>query len=296
MHDHNHAATNYNRAFAVGVALNLGFVLIEAGCGWYGNSLALLADAGHNLSDVLGLLLAWGASYLSAWRPAQRHTYGLRRSSILAALGNALLLLVAVGAIAWEAIGRFADPAPVSGGLVIAVAAAGVVINTITALLFVSGGHDLNIRGAFLHMAADAAVSLGVVIAGVLVWWTQAAWIDPAIGLVIAGVITWGTWGLFLQSMNLSLDAVPENIEPAAVRTYLAALPGVTQVHDLHIWAMSTTETALTVHLVRPDAQIDDDWLAEIAHQLHDRFSIEHATIQLENGRGSAECPLAVHE
>jgi cobalt-zinc-cadmium efflux system protein len=220
----------------------------------------------------------------------------LRRSSILAALGNALLLLVAVGAIAWEAIGRFADPAPVSGGLVIAVAAAGVVINTITALLFVSGGHDLNIRGAFLHMAADAVVSLGVVIAGVLVWWTQAAWIDPAIGLVIAGVITWGTWGLFLQSMNLSLDAVPENIEPAAVRTYLAALPGVTQVHDLHIWAMSTTETALTVHLVRPDAQIDDDWLAEIAHQLHDRFSIEHATIQLENGLGSAECPLAVHE
>lgn len=293
-HDHNHAAVSHNRAFAIGVALNIGFVITEVVFGKLAHSLALLADAGHNLSDVLGLLLAWGASYLAKRRPTQRRTYGLRRASILAALFNAVLLLIAVGAIAWEAIGRLVNTAPVSGGTVIVVAAVGVAVNTITALLFMSGRqHDLNIRGAFLHMAADAMVSLGVVAAGIIIGMTGWTWVDPAISLLIAAVITVGTWGLLQQSINLSMDAVPEGIELPSVRAFLAGLPGVVEVHDLHIWGMSTTETALTVHLVKADAAVDDDWLAWVGRQLHDRFKIEHATIQVESGDASQPCRLA---
>lgn len=296
-HDHNHAATSHNRAFAIGIALNLAFVAIESVFGVLANSLALLADAGHNLSDVLGLLLAWGAGYLAKRRPTLRRTYGLRRSSILAALLNALLLLIAVGAIAWEAIGRFAHPEPVLGGTVIAVAAVGVVINTITALLFLSGRKDdLNIRGAFLHMAADAAVSLGVVVTGVVIGITGWAWLDPVTSLLIAFVITVGTWNLLRQSIDLSMDAVPEGVDLPGVRAFLASLPGVAEVHDLHIWGMSTTETALTVHLIKPEAKADDDWLAWVGNELHDQFDIEHATIQVETGQGSQPCKLASDE
>ncbi len=293
-HDHGHAPANHNRAFAVGVALNLGFVVVEVVFGILANSLSLLADAGHNLGDVLGLLLAWGASYLAKRRPTPRRTYGLRRSSILAALLNAILLLVAVGAISWEAVGRLVQPAPVSGRTVVAVAVAGVVINAVTALLFMAGRHhDLNIRGAFLHMAADAAISLGVVVAGVAIALTGWGWLDPAVSLVLGVVITVGTWGLLRESVNLSMDAVPEGVDLPSVRAFLAGLPGVVEVHDLHIWGMSTTETAMTAHLVKPGATVDDDWLATVARELHDRFQIEHATIQVESGRSNVPCNLA---
>jgi len=294
-HGHHHAPpTTFSSAFAIGVGLNAAFVLVEAAFGFWADSLALLADAGHNLSDVLGLLLAWGASYLARRRPSSRRTYGLRRSSILAALANALLLLVAVGAIAWEAIGRLRQPGSVVPTAVIVVAGVGVVINTLTALLFLSGRkHDLNVRGAFLHMAADAAVSLGVVIGGIIMSRTGWTWLDPALSLVIAAVIAISTWDLLWQAVDLSLDSVPRGIDSEAVRAYLAALPGVAAVHDLHIWALSTTETALTAHLVRPSAQIDDDWLHQVAHELHDRFHISHSTIQIESGQGQHSCHLA---
>ena len=292
-HHHDHCRTDSTR-FAIGVALNGTFVLIEAAFGIVAGSLALLADAGHNLTDVLGLLLAWGATYLARRRPTGRRTYGLRRSSIVAALLNALLLLLAVGAIAWEAIGRLFEPRPVAQTTVVIVAAIGVVINTITALLFFSGHkHDLNIRGAFLHMAADAAVSLGVVAGAIVIGWTDWFWIDPALSLLIAAIIAISTWDVLWQALELTLDAVPRGIDPEAVRAYLAHLPGVAAIHDLHIWGMSTTETALTVHLVRPDAFVDDDWLAHIAHELHERFGIGHATIQIESGQGSQTCRLA---
>ncbi|MBF2035670.1 MAG: cation transporter, partial [Leptolyngbyaceae cyanobacterium T60_A2020_046] len=253
-HAHHHAPKTYTRAFQIGIGLNIGFVLIEAGFGWITQSLALLADAGHNLSDVMGLLLAWGASYLAQRPPSPVYTYGLRRSTILAALFNSMLLLLAVGGIAWEALRRLQDPTPVPGMTLIWVAGVGVVINTLTALLFFSGGKgDLNIRGAFLHMAADALVSVGVVLAGVAILLTGWLWFDPAISLVIVGVIVAGTWNLLREALGLILDRVPKHIEPLAVRTFLRELPGVAQVHDLHIWAMSTTETALTAHLVMPE-------------------------------------------
>ncbi len=284
-HDHAHGAPSANRAFAVGVGLNLGFVLLEAGFGLWANSLALLADAGHNLSDVFGLLLAWGASYLAARPPTARRTYGLRRSSILAALLNAVLLLVAVGGIAWEAVRRFGHPEPVAGGAVVGVALAGVVVNSATALLFFRGReHDLNVRGAFLHMAADALVSVGVVAAGLVIRFTGWAWVDPATSLAVVAVIAAGTWGLFRESLDLALDAVPEGIDPAAVESYLAGLPGVAAVHHLHVWAMSTTEVALTAHLVKPDGRLDDALLARAAEELRERFGIAHATLQLEQG------------
>jgi cobalt-zinc-cadmium efflux system protein len=293
-HDHAHGEPSGQSAFGLGIALNAGFVAIEVGCGLYAGSLALLADAGHNLSDVLGLLLAWGASYLARQRPTERRTYGLRRSSIVAALINALLLLVAVGAIAWEAVGRLLHPAAVAEWTVVVVAAIGVVINTLTALLFFSGRHrDLNIRGAFLHMAADAAVSLGVVVGGLVIGWTGWLWVDPVLSLLIAAVIAISTWDLLWHALDLSLDAVPRGIDADEVRAFLASLAGVSEVHDLHIWAMSTTETALTVHLVRPDGQIDDDWLGDVCHQLHDRFGIAHPTIQVESGQGQHSCRLA---
>jgi cobalt-zinc-cadmium efflux system protein len=291
-HDHHHPP-NYSRAFALGVGLNLLFVAVEFGFGLWSHSIALLADAGHNLSDVLGLALAWAAAYASTVGPNERRTYGLRRSSILAALVNALVLLLVTGGITWEAVRRITNPAPVLGTTMMVVAAVGVVVNGATAFLFFSGRrHDLNLRGAFLHMAADAAVSLGVVVSGALVEWQGWTWVDPVASLLIVAAILYSTWGLLFESINLALDAVPKEIDPGLVRDYLKSLPGITDVHDLHIWGMSTTETALTVHLVKPDGQIDDAFLAEVEHTLHDRFGIMHPTIQLEQGDAEHACKL----
>jgi cobalt-zinc-cadmium efflux system protein len=290
---HDHAPRSFNAAFAIGVLLNLGFVVVEVVYGYFAHSLALLADAGHNLSDVAGLLLAWVAVYLGKRKPSVRHTYGLRRSSILAALANAVLLLIAVGAIAWEAIGRVGHPEAVSGGTVMVVAGIGIVVNTVTALLFMSGRKkDVNIEGAFLHMASDAAVSLGVLVAGVIISRTGWTWLDPVTSLAIVAVITIGTWGLFKKSVNLAMDAVPERIDPVAVKEFLSSLPGVTSVHDLHIWGMSTTETALTAHVVRPELDDHDAFLASVTKDLHDRFEIEHATLQIEQGTAGVLCRL----
>lgn len=271
--------------FAVGVALNFGFVAVEVFYGLAASSLALLADAVHNLSDVIGLLIAWSAFHLGKSLPTKRRTYGMRRSSILAALTNGIFLLVVVGGIVWESIGRIANPEAVQGATVIWVAAVGVVINTISALLFLAGRKkDLNINGAFLHMASDAAVSLGVVIIGFGIYATGWNWLDPAISILIGGVIVWGTWGLLRESLALAMDAVPEGIDAQAVEAYLAALPGVAAVHDLHIWGMSTTEVALTVHLVMPEPPADDKLLGDVCHELRRRFAIGHVTIQIEHG------------
>lgn len=294
VHAHSHNPRNYNRAFAIGVALNMAFVILEATIGIMADSLALLADAGHNLSDVLGLLLAWGASILTQRQPTERRTYGLRKSTILAALFNAVILLAAVGGMAWEALRRFNDPAEVAGSTVIIVASLGFVINGATALLFVAGRKgDLNIRGAFLHMVADAAVSVGVAAAGVAMLFTGRPWIDPAVSLVIAVVILVGTWRLLKASLNLAMDAVPEGIDPRAVNSFLKDLPGVQAVHDLHIWGMSTTETALTAHLVKPQAQDDDEIIERASKELHDRFGIDHTTLQWE--RQGVLCPCTGH-
>jgi cobalt-zinc-cadmium efflux system protein len=290
-HHHHHGPARYNRAFAIGVALNVGYIAVEAGFGIMIGSLALLADAGHNLSDVLGLLLAWGGNYLSQRRPTERFTYGWRKSSILAALMNAIILLVAMGGIAGEAIRRFNAPSPVAGTTIIIVSAVGVVINAVTAILFLSGRkRDLNIRGAFVHMAADAGISAGVAVGGAVIIFTGWFWIDPVISLLITVIIVVGTWGLLRDSFNLVIDAVPAGIDPEAVKDYLAGLPGVMGVHHLHIWAMSTTDTALTAHLVKPDPT-DDDALLEIAgSELHERFGIEHTTIQWERRNEPDQC------
>ncbi|MGD8743053.1 MAG: cation diffusion facilitator family transporter [Granulosicoccaceae bacterium] len=280
---HHHEPTSYNRAFAIGIALNVGFVLIEAGYGLYADSLALIADAGHNLSDVLGLGLAWGAMLLATKASTDRRTYGYRKVTIMASLVSAIVLLVALGGIAWEALGRFFQPQPVAGTVVIVVAAIGVVINTVTAMLFYSGQkHDLNIRSAFLHMAADAAVSFAVIIAGVIIVWQDWLWIDPAITLVIVAVILVSAWGLLRESLNFAIDAVPASIDLVAIRDYLSGLEDVTDLHDLHVWALSTTEVALTVHLVVTGDRLHDDALLDIQQHLHDRFGIAHATIQVE--------------
>jgi len=293
-HEHHHAPAKFDRAFAVGILLNFVFVVTEAVFGTLANSLALVADAGHNLSDVLGLLLAWGASVLARRLPTQRRTYGLRRSSILATLVNALVLLIAVGGIAWEAIHRFSHPESVANEIVISVAAVGILINGFTAWLFMSGQkHDINIRGAYLHMAADAAVSLGVVVAALVMHYSGWLWLDPVVSLVIVLVIIVGTWSLLRESLNLALDAVPERIHPDEVEAFLAGLPGVEAVHDLHIWGMSTTEIALTVHLVKPDATIDDALLSYINEELHHHFGIGHTTVQFELGDASHPCRQA---
>lgn len=292
-HGHAHAPASFDRAFAIGIGLNITFVAIEATYGVIANSLALLADAGHNLSDVAGLVLAWGATWLGQRKPTAKRTYGYGRTSILAALGNAVLLLVAIGAIAWEAIRRFDAPAPVQGGTVMIVAAIGIVINAATALLFMRGRKsDINIRGAFLHMAADAGVSAGVVLAGLAIVYTGWLWLDPVVSLAIVVVIALGTWGLLKDSVAMAIDAVPESVNRDAVEDHLAAQPGVTAVHDLHIWPLSTTEIALTAHLVRPEGRIDDAFTAQVGAQLKAKFGINHATLQFETGEGPP-CALA---
>jgi cobalt-zinc-cadmium efflux system protein len=292
-HGHSHGAhgghvpapADFGRAFAIGIVLNTAFVATEAGYGLLANSTALLADAGHNLSDVLGLALAWGAARLSRRPPTARLTYGLRNTSIYAALLNAILLLVACGAIALEAAQRLTNPEPVASVTVMVVAAIGIVINGATAWLFASGRkQDLNIRGAYLHMAADAAVSAGVVGAGLAILLTGQNWIDPLASLAIVVIIIWSTWGLLRESAAMSLAAVPTNVDPEAVRDYLRGLPGVASIHDLHIWPMSTTETALTAHLVIPAGPPGDAFLIDTSAYLHHRFGIGHATLQIETG------------
>jgi cobalt-zinc-cadmium efflux system protein len=292
-HNHSHAVPfASNRAFALAVALNSTYVLVEWFAGVYSNSVALIADAAHNLGDILGLLLAWGAAALAQRQPSERFTYGLRSSTILAALGNAALLLVVTGAIGWEAFLRFANPRTVNETMVIWVAAAGVAINGTTALLFMAGRkHDLNIRGAFLHMSADAAVSLGVVLAGLGIRATGWGWLDPTASLVIVAVIVISTWSLLSESLGLALHAVPKGVDPSEVRRWLSELPQVSEVHDLHIWGMSTTETAMTVHLVMPNGHPGDAFLANVAHDIWRLFKIGHVTLQVETAR--EPCALA---
>ena len=292
---HNHSSDqSYGWVFATGVTLNLAFVVVEASFGWYSGSLALLADAGHNLSDVLGLLVAWGGYALAKVPPSPQRTYGWRSSTILGAVFNGLLLLVAVGGIAWEAVGRLSTPTEVPAGMVISVAMVGVIINTGTALLFVRGRHsDLNIRGAYLHMAADALLSLGVVVAGFVIMWTHWLWVDPVSSLVIAAVIFLGTWGLLKDSIHLALQAVPPGIDFDEVQAALLKLPNVIEVHDLHVWAISTTEIALTAHVVRPGVENDDTLLKEAREMLHARFDIDHTTIQIERSISEADCGQA---
>ena len=283
-HHHTHSTKNYNKAFAIGIALNVVFVIIEAVYGVLSSSLALLADAGHNLSDVLGLLLAWGAFYFSAKPITEKRTYGYRKITVIASVASALILLLALGGIVWEAIGRFNNPQPIAGMTVIIVALVGVIINTITALLFVSDQkHDLNIRGAFIHMAADAGISLGVALSGFIYLQTQWLVIDPIISLVIVLIILIGTWGLLRDSFNLSIDAVPENIDVQGIKQYLEKHERIDSFHDLHIWAISTTVTAMTVHLIVKTETLDNQFLMTIQKTLHDNFSIEHVTIQLEH-------------
>ena len=294
---HQHAPASFGKAFAIGITLNLAYVLGEAFYGVLAHTLALLADAGHNFGDVLGLGGAWLAAVLGKRLPSGRYTYGLRRLSILAALSNAIVLLVVTGGIAWEGIRRLLEPQPVAGSIIMAVAAVGITINGITALLFMAGRKDdLNIKGAFLHMASDALVALGVVVAGAAILWTGWRWIDPAISLAVSVVIVFGTWGLLRDSMDLALDAVPPGIDLAKVAAFLQKLPGVEAVHDLHIWGMSTTEIALTAHLVRPGAGIDDDMLHSVSEELREHFGISHATLQVENGAGARLCALQPDE
>jgi cobalt-zinc-cadmium efflux system protein len=290
-HSHNHTPASYDRMFAIGIALNLGFVAIEAWFGWKINSLALLADAGHNLSDVAGLVLAWGGALAGKLRPDARHTYGWKRASILAAFANALLLLVAMGSLAWEALHRLAAPEPMQGMTLMAVAGVGIIVNSATALLFMRGDkHDLNIRGAFLHMAADALVSLGVVLAGALYLWQGWQWIDPVMSLLIAVVIIFGTWSLFRQSLHLLFDGVPDSISLPQVRACLSGLAGVTEVSDLHVWAMGGAHVALTAHLVAPGGHPGDALLIQATEQLHDRFGITHTTLQFSERRMGGTC------
>ena len=282
-HGHSHAGDNFGRAFVIGIALNLGFVIVETVYGFAANSMALLADAGHNLSDVLGLVVAYVGAMLVKRRPSPRFSYGLKKSSILAALINALLLLVAVGGIIAEAIRRLIDPEPSNGMTVMAVAAVGIVINGITALLFARGRHgDINIRGAYMHMVADAAVSAAVVVAGLLILSTGKQWIDPLVSLVVAAVILWGTWGLLLELTSMTLAGTPKNIESGQVANALEKLPGVVGTHHLHIWSLSTTETAMTVHLQVTD-EVDRDLILRQANAyVHQLFGIDHSTIQVE--------------
>ena len=291
-HGHVHAPASFGKAFAIGIALNAGFVVLEVVYGLLGNSVALLADAGHNMSDVLGLGVAWSAAVLSRRAPTHRFTYGLGGTSILAALLNAAFLLVVIGGLSWEAIGRFWNPRPVAGMTVMIVAAVGILINGVCAWLFASGRKgDLNIRGAFMHMAADALVSVGVVIAGLVILLTGWLWLDPAASLIINAIIIWGTWGLLRDSVTMSLNAVPSGLESRDVAAFLSAAAGVQGIHDLHIWSMSTTETALTAHLVMPGGHPGNSFLVDLCGKLRERFGIGHATFQVETDPHTA-CPL----
>lgn len=293
---HHPAPAGHGRAFAIAILLNAVFVAVEFGYGFAAGSMALMADAGHNLSDVLSLILAWGAILMARRRPDDRYTWGLRSSSILAALLNAMLLLLACGAMAWEAVDRFREPPVVAGLTVTVVAAVGIVVNGLSAWLFMRGSeHDLNIRGAYLHMAADAVVSFGVVLTGLAMLGTGWYWLDPVISLVIVMVIVWGTWGLLRESLQLALSAVPPGIDVAGIATFLRGRPGVTTIHDLHIWGLSTTETALTVHLVMPGGCPGDDFLHEVVEELEHHYRIHHATVQVEQGSACHACSLVAH-
>ena len=296
-HGHSHAPKNFGRAFAIGIGLNSLYVVLEAAIGLSTGSLGLVADAGHNASDVLSLIIAWAGARLALRPPSERFTYGLKRSPIVASLFNALLLFGAMGIVTWEAIERLQDPAPVPGVTIIWVTLVGLVVNFGTAYLFVKGQDDLNIRGAFLHMMADGLVTLGVLLAGVAILYTGANWLDPVISLVIVVVVLWSTWGLFRDALKLSLDAVPDGIDPDEVHGYLNTLPGVVEVHDLHIWAMSTTEVAITAHLVVPEPEMSNSKLIrEACEGLHDRFEIVHTTLQLESGEPENPCAQASAE
>ncbi|MBU0680951.1 MAG: cation diffusion facilitator family transporter [Proteobacteria bacterium] len=295
-HDHSHDIGNYNQAFAIGIILNIVFVGIEVSYGIFADSLALIADAGHNLSDVASLVLAWGASVLATKAATDKRTYGFRKATVMASLASSILLLVVLGGITWEGIERFLHPNPVAGTTVIVVAAIGVVINTVTALLFVKGQkHDLNIRGAFLHMAADAGVSLGVVVAGILITIKGWLWIDPVVSLVIVVVVFVGTWGLLRDSLNYAMDAVPESIDILALKNYLMSFDHVNGIHDLHVWPLSTTAIALTVHIVVDDDSLDNIFLHNLQQHLHTQFGIEHSTIQIEKMTSDKDCMLDNH-
>jgi len=292
-HNHSHDIDNYNFSFAIGVLLNIVFVIIEAGYGIFANSLALLADAGHNLSDVVSLLLAWGASVLATESATEKRTYGFKKATIMASLFSAILLLIALGGIAWEAIGRFQNSHSVEGITVIVVGVIGVIINTLTALLFFKGQkHDLNIRAAFLHMAADAGVSLGVVIAGIFIIVKGWLWIDPVVSLIIVAIILVGTWGLLRDSINYAIDAVPQSINISKIKKYLMSFDHVNRIHDLHVWPLSTTEVALTVHLVIDEDSLNNDFLWNLQQHLHNHFGIEHSTIQIETSIDKNNCLL----
>jgi cobalt-zinc-cadmium efflux system protein len=293
---HNHAPATFGRAFAIGIALNAGFVIVEVVYGVLSNSVALFADAGHNLGDVLGLLVAWVASVLVKRAPSARFTYGLRGSSILAALFNAVFLLLTIGGISWEAFRRLGAPEPVSGKMVMIVAAIGIAINGVSAWLFASGRKgDLNVRGAFAHMAADAVVSAGVVAAGLVILLTGWLWLDPLVSLAINAVIVWGTWGLLRDSFAMSMAAVPTHIDPAAVRKFIEGRNGVASLHDLHVWPMSTTDIALTCHLVMPGGHPGDAFIHDLCEELAEHFKINHATVQIEIELNRA-CALAPDE
>jgi cobalt-zinc-cadmium efflux system protein len=295
-HHHEPTATDFNAVFGIGILLNILIVLLEAGAGLWGHSMSLLADAGHNLSDVLGLGLAWAAHLLSQRAPTPRYTYGLRATSILAALFNAVFLLVVTGALMFAAIQRLFHPEPVGGAVMIIVATIGIVVNGLTAFMLASRRKDdLNIRGAFLHMVADAAISAGVVATGLLVLLTGWLWLDPAVSLAINAIIIIGTWELLRESFKMSLAAVPSGVKIYEVATYLRSLPKVSAMHDLHIWAMSTSETALTAHLVMPDGHPGDDFLIAVSHELRHDYGIGHATLQVETDANNA-CALAPDE
>lgn len=292
-HHHHNAPKNYNRAFAIGISLNIIFVIIEAVYGLYANSLALMADAGHNLSDVAGLVIAWGAFWLSNKKPTARYTFGFRKSSILSALFNAVFLLVAVGIIIWEAVHRLITPNVVEAKTVMVVALIGIIINALTAMLFFKDkNHDINIRGAYLHMAADALISLGVVVSAFMIAQTNWFWLDPLVSIIISLIIIYGTMDLLKNSTKLSLDAVPESIDPKAVKDYLTNLPGVIDMHDLHIWPMSTTDTAIIVHLTVDSKSCSNDLLAKISADVNEKFNINHATVQVEVFDNNFECHL----
>ncbi len=292
-HSHGHAPTSFGKAFAIGIALNILFVAVEATYGFLANSMALLADAGHNLSDVLGLVAAWAAYAMGKRAPSLRFTYGWKGSSILAALFNAVCLMLAVGAIAWEAIMRLQSPEPVASTTIMAVAAIGIVVNGVTAMLFASGRKgDLNIRGAYLHMLSDALVSVGVVIAGFIIFQTGWLWVDPVVSLIVAALITWGTWGLLKESLALSLAAVPAHVDPAKIRNELQAVAGVASVHDLHIWPIGTTDVAMTAHLVMPQGHPGDGFYRKVADEMLHHHKISHVTLQIEIDPDS-DCALA---